>query len=250
MPFPLTCIFPYIAAGVKMSDALTRSRRIGAFLACLGALVLCACSGDGGGIPRDAVAWGNYRIHCARIKQGMYHCAVYREKERRPVLEKTFIDPSLSGMSGPEVVKKMTRFDVGAIYLAGRRKLVACDIPEDARLVQSVDGRVWISCRLVDDKTNVYYCTAYSTRDGSVLSAGPYAVKRYGWDAAAQRMRYTNVTGPAPFLDFVYYGGVSISLKNRTALMPVDWIDFPDGPRAGLRVKYDADGKAVQEEAY
>lgn len=227
---------------------MRRLQHAGAYLLCLGAVILAACSG--GGIPRDAVSWGNYRIQCARIKQGMYHCAVYREKERKPVLEKTFIDPSLSGMSGPDVVKKITRFDVGTIYLAGKRKLVACDIPEDARLVQSVGGRVWIACRLVDEKANVYYCTVYNSKDGSILSAGPYVVKRYGWDASTRRTQYTNVNGLTPYLDFVYYGGVSISLKNKTALMPADWIDYPDGPRAGLRVKYDGEGKVVQEEAY
>lgn len=213
-------------------------------------LFLGACSGSGGTAPEDAVPWGKYRIHCALVKQGMYHCAVYRDKEKDPVLERTFIDPSLSALPGPEVVKLITRFDEGTIYLTGKRKLVACDIPEDARLTQSMGGRVWVAFRLVDEKSNIYYCTVYGAKDGSVLSAGPYVVRRYAWDAAEKRMRYSNIKGPAPAPDPVYYGGVSISLKKKMALMPSDWIDYPDGPRAGLRVKYDAEGKIVQEEAY
>jgi hypothetical protein len=219
------------------------------FTLMVGLVMFAACSR--GGLPWNAKLVGSFYLSCTEVQQGMYHCRIYARSDRQLVVEKTYVFPSFYGMPPRgDVTGRVSRYDGDVIYLWGGTKLIAGDIPDDARRVQSANGGVWVSCSLADEKQNIYSCTLYSMKDACVLASGAFVPKRFTWDAKAGRTKYQDAKEQLPSLDFVYYGGVGITLKNKQILMPAGWIDYPDKKGGGLRVQYDADGNAIVQEEY
>jgi hypothetical protein len=216
----------------------------------LAALLLAACSKNGS-LPRTAALCGDQWISCTSIKPGMYRCRTWRAADRAPGQERIFIFPFLHGAPRDTAIAAgIARYDGETIVLKDGRKLIAADIPDDAERVASLPGGAWVSCRSVDAAAHLYACNIYAMKNGTLFASGTYVLKRYAWDPAANRVRYTPVKGPAPVWDYVYYGGIGISLNNRMVLMPVDWIDYPDSIRSGMRKKYDARGTEIAQEEY
>ena len=132
------------------------------------------------------------------------------------------------------------------------RHLHAGAIPDDAQLIQSVDtmgSRVWVSWKVDDAAAKIYRCSVYNMK-GKVLSTGIYRLMKASWDPDAGKMRYTQVPRLRTYLDCLYYGGIGISLKDKTVLMPAGSIDYPDENRGGLTVVYDNEGNKISERQY
>ncbi len=201
--------------------------------------------------PVNAALYGDHWISCSGVKYGMYHCKVYSKDEKKLIREKTYIYPGYYGAPAEAVLSKnIIRFEDDAIFLRGKKKLIASDIPEDSALVQSINGGVWINARQEKTSKNHYVCTVYNVKDGNIASSGLYALKKYYWDAVKKKSVYSEVKSAPKFLEFVYYGGVGITLKNKVVLMPAGWIEYPEGARSGLRVEYDEAGNEKKREEY
>ncbi len=220
------------------------------FCLLLGAAFLIVYSGVIA-FPKNAKLCGDYWVSCVGVKQGMYHCKIYSKHGKKLLSQKTYIYPFFyRTLDDVDLSSRVTQYDGDTIYFDGNRKLIACDIPEDAVRVQCINDGAWVSCKQINRKENLYTCTVYSVKDGSVMSRGNYVLKKYHWDVKARKTKYSGVKEHVQWLEMQYYGGVAISLQDNMVLMPYGWIEYPEGPRSGLRVQYNAEGKVLSEEEY
>ena len=134
----------------------------------------------------------------------------------------------------------------------GDNHLHAGAIPDDAQLIQSSDilgSRVWVSWKIDDAAAKIYRCSVYNMA-GRVISTGIYRLMKASWDPPAHKMRYVQLPRLRKFLDCLYYGGIGITLKDRTVLMPAGSIDYPDENKGGITVVYDGEGNKISETQY
>ena len=220
-------------------------------LVSLALLFMAGCSKKERDIPGNAKSAGEYLVSLRIVKIGMYHAKVFDSRDKTLIDEKNYIYPvSFQGVKEADLSDKVTKYDDNTIYLEKGIKLVACEASEDAVRIQGAKGRVWVDCSLIDSKNNRYYCTIYSAKDGSVKAKGGYVLNKYYWDDKEKKSKYTRVRGRVPRLDFVYYSGIGITVKNKMLLLPDGMIDYPDGRRSGMRVVYDREGTVLREEEY
>jgi hypothetical protein len=149
-----------------------------------------------------------------------------------------------------ELTPKVRKYDGDTISLDDGSKLLTCEVPYQAELIQSSDGPVWLTYDPADRKRNEYSCDIYSAKNGGTVSTGEYVLKKYHWDNANNKTVYEDIKESSPFIDPSFYGGISIALKDKLALMPAGVIDYSAGPNSGLRVKYDPEGNEIQREEY
>ena len=199
-------------------------------------------------LPADAKQCGDHYLKFYSVNQGLYSCRIYG-KDKKFLKEQTYMLPYKHWRrSPPDLAYKVEKYDGDTIYLDKGAKLLACSVPPEAQMVQSVDCLVWIKYEPMDKEKNMYYCEVYSTRDGSVVSAGAYDLKKYHWDKKRNRTVFENAAEPMKTLSPYYYGGVSIALKNNMVLMPDNFIDYNTGTETGLRIKYDKAGNELERE--
>ena len=198
----------------------------------------------------DAKMCGDHWLKVSLVNQGIYSCQIYGENKKL-IKKQCFMLPYKHWRRDQrELTGRIQEYDGDTISLDKGMKLLACDVPYQAELIQSVNDPVWVKYDAVDLKQNMYSCDIYSTKDGRVVSSGAYIVKKYYWDAKRNKTVYEDVKEAAQFFDLFYYGGISISLTNKLVLMPAGVVDYCTGPASGLRVKYDPEGNEIQREEY
>jgi hypothetical protein len=135
---------------------------------------------------------------------------------------------------------------------ADGRRLNVGTIPDDAQLIQGIDtmgSRVWVSWKMDNPQAKTYRCSVYNMA-GRVISTGIYKHMKPAWDPAKGKMRYQPVQQLGKYLDCFYYGGIGISLRDKTVLMPAGSIDYPDERSGGLTVVYDGEGNKLSATQY
>ena len=201
-------------------------------------------------LPADAKLCGDHWLKCSMVNQGLYNCQIY-DKEKRLIKKQAFMLPYKHWRRNQdELTVRAQNYDGDTISLDNGAKLLACDVPYQAEMIQSADGLVWVKYEAVKDEINMYTCEIYSTKDGSLISSGAYVIKKYYWNKNRNRTVYENIKEFAEPSGISYYGGISIALKNNMVLMPVDTIDYSSGPDTGLRVKYDSEGNELERYEY
>ncbi len=201
-------------------------------------------------LPADAKLCGDHWLKCYLVNQGLYSIKIY-SKEKKFIKEQTYMLPYKNWRRDQQdLTPRVVKYDGDTIYLDKGMKLLACSVPYEAEMISSVDGLVWAKCEALGKEKNVYLCEIYSTRDGSLVSSGAYAMKKYYWDKNRNKTVYENINEPVKLFNLSYYDGVSIPLKDKLVLMPDGVIDYSSGPDSGLRVKYDKEGNELEREEY
>jgi len=201
-------------------------------------------------LPADSKLCGDHWLKCYMVNQGLYNLRIY-SKDKKFIKEQAFMLPyKYWRRDQKEITGKIEKYDGDTICLDKGVKLLACSVPLEAEMVRSVDGLVWVKYEPLGEEKNSFVCEVFSTKDGSLVSSGAYALKKYHWDNKKNRTVYEKVQETVKLCDLNYYGGVSICLKNKMALMPDGVIDYNTSTHAGLRVKYDKDGNEIEREEY
>ena len=200
--------------------------------------------------PADAKLCGDYWLKCSSVNQGLYSCRIYT-KDKKFIKNKAYMLPYKHWRRNQhELTDKVQKYDGDIISLDKGMKLVACEVPYQAEMIQSVGGLVWVTYEAIKEEENSFICKIYSTKNGSLISSGVYALKKYYWDKKAIKTVYMNIEESIQRFDLLYYGGVSISLNNKMVLMPDGAIDYSTDPYSGLMVKFDAQGSEISREEY
>lgn len=224
-------------------------KRIGILLAVTAAMVAIAVM-QATKLPADARQVGEHWLKCYMVNQGLYSCRIY-SKDKRLIKTQAFMLPYRHWRRDQrELTPRVREYDGDTISLDKGMKLLSCGVPYQAELIQSVAGPVWIKYEPLREKKNLYFCEVFSTKDGSIISAGAYDLKQYRWDRSKNKTVYEDVKETTPLINVNYYGGISISLKDKLVLMPSGVIDYATGPDSGLRVKYNAEGRETASEEY
>jgi hypothetical protein len=226
-------------------------KRINTFIILSILLFACTKPEIPGNIPRNAKHCGDHLISCKKIKKGMFYCEVFDSQNFTLTAKGNFIAPySRDNVRGIDVSNRVLFYDGKNIFLKGNIKLVPSLVPGKAVRIKGRNGWVWIWCAPEDKAANVYNCRIFSGADGSLIVKGKFVVKKYLWNHSMGKTMYLGLAKPVDSIKFKYYTGVSVTLDDKLVLLPLGWMDYPEGDNYGKQVLYDEEGNELDRQVY